>query len=68
MFVARSVVTPVISIGLCLIYFDQRVRREAFDLEVLLGPEQAAALPTTPDFAPLDFTATAEAEPNVPLP
>lgn len=68
MFVGRSVITPIASIGLCLIYFDQRVRREAFDLEVLLGPEQAADLPTTPDFAPPDFTPTAEAEPNAPLP
>jgi len=81
MFFARSVVTPVASIGLCLIYFDQRVRREAFDIEVLLGPEQANALPTSPDIAPLDFASsyppanptpdhapTTEAESNAPLP
>ncbi len=37
-FLAHTVVTPIVSIGLCLIYFDQRVRREAFDIEVLLGP------------------------------
>lgn len=40
-FVSRALVPPVLSIGLCLIYFDQRVRAEAFDLEVLLGPEQS---------------------------
>lgn len=39
-FVARTVVTPVMAIGLCLVYFDQRVRTEAFDLEFLLGPER----------------------------
>lgn len=44
-FVARAAITPIASIGLCLVYFDQRVRREAFDLEVLLGPEEAGALP-----------------------
>ena len=48
-FVAHAVVTPIASIGLCLVYFDQRVRREAFDLEVLLGPEEASALPPHAD-------------------
>jgi MFS family permease len=76
MFFARSVVTPIASIGLCLIYFDQRVRREAFDLEVLLGPEQPTALLASPDQTPPDYTPphvapdpapTAEAEPNAPL-
>ena len=68
MFIARSAVTPIASIGLSLIYFDQRVRREAFDLEVLLGPEQAVALPATPEFAAPDSPPhPTEAEPNAPL-
>lgn len=48
-FVTRTVIPPVLSIGLCMIYFDQRVRTEAFDLDVLLGPEQASPHPATPD-------------------
>jgi hypothetical protein len=51
-FLAHAVVPPVASIGLCLVYFDQRVRREAFDLEFLLGPEQQAA-PSPSYFAPV---------------
>ncbi len=42
-FAAHSLITPVASIGLCLVYFDQRVRREAFDLDFLLGPDLATA-------------------------
>jgi len=38
-FVAATVVLPVGAIGIALIYFDQRVRQEAFDLQVLMGPE-----------------------------
>lgn len=36
-FFGQSVVAPVALIGLTLVYIDQRVRREAFDLEILLG-------------------------------
>jgi len=43
-FVGHSVVTPVAMIGFTLVYFDQRVRKEAFDLVVLLGEEQAAVV------------------------
>jgi hypothetical protein len=39
-FLGQSVVTPVAMIGFTLIYFDQRVRNEAFDIAVLLGEEQ----------------------------
>lgn len=35
-FVGRTVVGPVAMIGLTLVYFDQRVRNEALDLELLL--------------------------------
>jgi len=46
-FIGHSVVMPVAMIGYTLVYFDQRVRKEAFDLVVLLGNEQAvvAGLP-----------------------
>lgn len=35
-FIGHAVVGPVALIGLALVYFDQRVRREALDLELLL--------------------------------
>lgn len=35
-FLGRTVVAPVALIGLTLVYFDQRVRKEALDLELLL--------------------------------
>lgn len=38
-FFAHTLVSPVALIGLSLVYFDQRVRKEAFDLLMLLGPE-----------------------------
>ena len=49
-FVAHTLVSPVALIGLTLVYFDQRVRLEAFDLVMLLGgsgsaPGLAAAVP-----------------------
>lgn len=40
-FVSHTAVQPVLMIGLSLLYFDQRVRKEAFDLVMLLGPESA---------------------------
>ena len=36
-FVAHTLVSPVALIGLTLVYFDQRVRMEAFDLVMMLG-------------------------------
>jgi len=50
-FVGHSVVMPVAMIGYTLVYFDQRVRKEAFDLVVLLGHEEAvvAGLPVMED-------------------
>ena len=41
-FLGHSVVTPVAMIGFTLVYFDQRVRKEAFDIAVLLGEDQPA--------------------------
>ncbi len=43
-FLGHSVVMPVAMIGFTLVYFDQRVRKEAFDLVVLLGEEPAAVV------------------------
>lgn len=46
-FVITLVLTPIASIALCLFYFDERIRREGFDIDFLLrGPE--AALPVPP--------------------
>ena len=41
-FLGHSVVAPVALIGLTLVYFDQRVRKEALDLEILLEGSRAA--------------------------
>jgi hypothetical protein len=41
-------VQPILMIGLSLIYFDQRVRKEAFDLLMLLGPETVPVVPAAP--------------------
>ena len=35
-FVAHSAVTPVLMIGLSLVYFDQRVRQDGLDLLLML--------------------------------
>ena len=35
-FLCSSLIGPVASIGLCLFYFDERVRKEAFDIEFLM--------------------------------
>lgn len=51
-FVTHTMVSPVMMIGLSLVYFDQRVRKEAFDLVMLLGREMmstAAAAAPAPD-------------------
>ncbi len=45
-FVGHTVVAPVALIGLTLVYFDQRVRKEALDLQLLLeGSRGGAAHP-----------------------
>jgi len=65
-FVAHAAVQPVAMIGLSLIYFDQRVRQEAFDLLVMLGPEppQASPLASQP-LAPAPLPSMQYAEPIV---
>jgi hypothetical protein len=47
-FVGHAAVQPILMIGLSLIYFDQRVRKEAFDLLMLLGPETVPGVPAAP--------------------
>ena len=44
-FVATTLVSPVASIALCLFYIDERVRREGYDIEVLMQRSFAAAPP-----------------------
>jgi hypothetical protein len=44
-FVAHSAVTPVLMIGLSLVYFDQRVRQDGFDLLLML--DGGAGAPTS---------------------
>ena len=43
-FVSRTLISPVPLIGLTLVYFDQRVRMEAFDLVMMLGGVAAPAV------------------------
>ena len=57
-FFGHSVVTPVAMIGFTLVYFDQRVRKEAFDIAVLLGKDQPVAAS-----APVVESTPAESEP-----
>jgi hypothetical protein len=66
MFLGYSLVSPVLMIGLTLIYFDQRVRKEAFDIAILLGepitPEPSITephIPAPPPPLPTNYT-TAE--------
>jgi len=49
-FASYSLVSPLLTIALTLIYYDERVRREGFDLQVMIGtleraPENPAAAP-----------------------
>jgi len=44
-FVSTSLVGPIAAIGLCLFYFDERVRREGFDIEVLLRDASISSPP-----------------------
>jgi hypothetical protein len=47
-FVGHTLVSPVALIGLTLVYFDQRVRMEAFDLVMMLGGAAAAPVKAAP--------------------
>jgi hypothetical protein len=45
-FISTSLVAPLLTIGLTLIYYDERVRKEGFDLQLMMATLQAPA-PTT---------------------
>jgi hypothetical protein len=66
-FVGSTLVSPVALIGLTLVYFDQRVRMEAFDLVMMLGgvaaPEVAAWAPAAVVEAPAGNTGGEAVEP-----
>jgi fumarate reductase subunit D len=63
-FVVTTVVGPIAAIGLCLFYFDERVRREGFDIEMLLHGASISSPPT----APLPEPATLAGTPDQPNP
>ena len=44
-FVAGSLTGPLATIGLSLLYYDERVRKEAFDLQLMLASLEPAAMP-----------------------
>ncbi len=66
-FVIALLLSPVASIALCLFYFDERVRREAFDIDFLLRGS-AAVLPTeaVPAGYPLQPDPQPEPQPDPP--
>ena len=60
-FVTHTLVSPVGLIGMSLVYFDQRVRMEAFDLVMLLGGElPAAAAVMAPVAEPVGFSSVGD--------
>jgi hypothetical protein len=60
-FVSHAAVQPVLMIGLSLLYFDQRVRKEAFDLVMMMGPEGVAvAAPVEAAPVPVETVAVEE--------
>jgi hypothetical protein len=62
-FVGHTLVSPVALIGLTLVYFDQRVRMEAFDLVMLLG---GSAAPEVARWAPAPAVEIPAADAGVP--
>ncbi|WP_109486146.1 hypothetical protein [Occallatibacter savannae] len=47
MFVVRALTKPVFGIGLTLFYFDQRIRKEGFDIEWMMQKAGMVAVPAT---------------------
>ncbi|HVN18640.1 MAG TPA: hypothetical protein VMU05_07700 [Dongiaceae bacterium] len=47
-FVSRCLVGALMTIALSLVYYDQRVRKEAFDLQLMMSTIDAAAPPSFP--------------------
>jgi hypothetical protein len=56
-FAAATLIGPVSAIGVCLFYFDERVRREGFDIEWMMGK-----------LAPVDTAAAGASELSGPAP
>jgi hypothetical protein len=54
-FATTAMVVPVAAIALCLFYIDERVRKEGFDLEILLL-RGAPAPPPAPESLPSPFS------------
>jgi len=74
-FIGTTVISPVALIGLSLVYFDQRVRKEAFDVAVLLGestvadfgaPANVVEQPLPPDVSSYDTTPIQPPPPDAP--
>ncbi|MDE3200857.1 MAG: hypothetical protein KGN79_08040 [Acidobacteriota bacterium] len=69
-FAAQAFIRPVYGIGLTLFYFDQRIRKEGFDIEwmmrqaglVAAAPAAAASVPWTGAIPSVVNAATAQAE------
>jgi len=47
-FISECLVGPLATISFALIYYDERVRKEAFDLQLMMTTIDAAALPSSP--------------------
>lgn len=68
-FVCLTLIEPVLTIALSLLYFDQRVRQEALDLQILMGispvPVSADAISPVPfTEAPVDQPLQSPAQPQ----
>ena len=46
-FISASLVAPLLTIGLTLIYYDERVRKEGFDLQLMMATLERPALATS---------------------
>jgi hypothetical protein len=47
-FISTCLVGPLATIAFSLVYYDQRVRKEAFDLQLMMTTLDAPALQTAP--------------------
>jgi hypothetical protein len=47
-FVSQCLVGPLATIAFSLVYFDERVRKEAFDLQLMMSTLDSVALPASP--------------------
>lgn len=47
-FISQSLVGPLVTIAFSLIYYDERVRKEAFDLQLMMSTIDAAAVAGSP--------------------